>query len=311
MARQRALAAPIALLLLAVSVSALSLTLLEAQRGKNGDEGGQRTAYDIAKGNHEKADAELTSLDGTRTPAEVRAAMDAAPVSRVVFRRTEQCTDVTRDDSFEACKPILDLRQEMARAIRKIELEQAMPGLKAALDAAPRPAEPTWIEEQAASVWGWLMGLAVVLVATFGAPLFAVPVRVNGSDDHPAVTERSDDQPVDDANHSANGSKPEGGASVRAAPNGPNRPNGSATISPKALNGSDAERRADILAFIRNEAAIGNPIESQAYIADTIGVPRSTLSEMLAALEADGLIVRRIEGRRKVITVPNRELIAA
>ena len=166
LARQRVLAAPVALLLLAVSVTALSLTLLEAQRGKTGDEGGQRTAYDAAKAAYDKADEELRRLEGTRTTAEVRAAMDAAPVSRLVFRRTAECTDMTREDSFEACKPILDLRQEMARAIRKLELEQTLPGLKATLTATPRPAEATWIEDWAASIWSWIMGLAVVAVAT-------------------------------------------------------------------------------------------------------------------------------------------------
>lgn len=177
LARQRTLAAPVALLLLAVSVSALSLTLLEAQRGKTGDEGGQRTAYDIAKADYDKAADELKRLEGARTPAEVQAAMSVAPVDRTVFRRTKECNDVTRQDSFEACKPILELRQEMAGAIRKIELEQKLPGLKTTLDALPRPAEPSAFELLMGSVWGWIMGLAVVLVATFGAPLFAVPVE--------------------------------------------------------------------------------------------------------------------------------------
>lgn len=177
LARQRTLAAPVALLLLAVSVSALSLTLLEAQRGKTGDEGGQRTAYDSAKSEYDRADAELARLQGTPTPDEVKTSMGAAPVSRLVFRRTAECTDITKQESFDACKPILDLRQEMARAIRKIELESSLPAMKAKLDALPRPAEPSAFELLMSSVWGWIMGLAVVLVATFGAPLFAVPVE--------------------------------------------------------------------------------------------------------------------------------------
>lgn len=122
----------------------------------------------------------------------------------------------------------------------------------------------------------------------------------------------SGDQPVyPAANCSPNGSKPEDSASVMAQPNGPVIPNGSASVALKSANGSDAERRADVLSFIRNEAAIGNLIRSQEHLADMLGVPRSTLSEILADLEAEGAIVRRIEGRRKVITVPDRELVAA
>ncbi len=189
LARQRTIAAPIAILLLVVSVSALALTLLEAQRGKTGDEGGQRTAYDIAKGDYDKPAAELKSLEGARTTAEIKAAMEAAPVDRTVFRRTKECTEVTRQDSFDACKPILDLRQEMARSIRKIELEQMLPGLKATLDALPRPAEPNWFEQYAASGWAWAFGLAAVLIATFGAPLFAEPVPGKSAkwDDRPGI----------------------------------------------------------------------------------------------------------------------------
>lgn len=324
--RQRVLAAPVAILLLAVSVTALSLTLLEAQRGKTGDEGGQRTAYTIAKEAYDKDAAELKRLEGTRTTAEVRAAMDAAPVSRIVFRRTAECTDMTREDSFEACKPILDLRQEMARSIRKIELEQALPGLKAALDAAPQPAEATWVENWAASIWSWIMGIAVVAVATFGAPLFAEPIP-NGSGSDRSLYQCKQPDPSADAplfadrpallqngasNGSANGSKPEGGTPVIALPNVPKRPtppNGSGGAA--APNGSDAQRKADVLTFIRTEAKIGNPIESQAFLGEALGVPKSTLSETLGELEAEGLIERRIEGRCKLIVPTQCALVAA
>ena len=345
LARQRVLAAPVALLLLAVSVTALSLTLLEAQRGKTGDEGGQRTAYDTAKGAYDKADEELRRLEGTRTTAEVRAAMDAAPVSRLVFRRTAECTDMTREDSFEACKPILDLRQEMARAIRKLELEQALPGLKATLTATPRPAEATWVEAWAASIWSWIMGLAVVAVATFGAPLFAEPSgavaggrpkRRQSAErsavgqlmaNHPALLRNSavgtETASNGSANGSANGSRPDdGGAVVIALPVTPNRPgpsNGSAAPAPEAANGSAtqraeerAARKADVLAFVREEAALGHVVESQCYLAETLGMAESSLSDILRELEAEGLIERRGEGRRKIITVPNaRALVAA
>ncbi len=295
MARQRTIAAPIALLLLAVSVSALSLTLLEAQRGKAGDEGGQRTAYDIAKADHDKAEAEWKRLEGARTPAEVQAAMMAAPVPRAVFRRTTECNDVTKDESFDACKPILDLRQEMAGAIRKIELEQALPGLKATLDALPRPAEPSWFEEQASSGWAWAFGLAAVLIATFGAPLFAEPVQGKASDDHPAAAPgRSDDRPA-------------GGS--RVAPK-PNRPAPGA--SDKAPDGrTDDPRKGRVLAFMQSERAFGRTIPSQVSITERFGVPRSTLSDWMAEWEAEGAIPKRRKvGRFKVI-VPERRTVAA
>lgn len=172
-ARQRIVAGCTAALLLAISITAMASHILEAQRAKTADEGGLRGRYDRAKKAYDKAQAELGALAGVRTIAEVRAAMDAAPVGRDVFRRTVQCTDVTRQDSFEACRPILDLRQEMGRAIRKAELEKASASEQATLAGLQRPEEARADEAWVSGVWAWIMGLGVVLVATFGTVLFA------------------------------------------------------------------------------------------------------------------------------------------
>lgn len=302
LARQRALAAPIALLLLAVSVSALSLTLLEAQRSKTGDEGGQRTAYDIAKSDYDAAAEELKRLEGARTPAEVRASMDAAPVSRIVFRRTAECTDVTRDDSFAACKPILDLRQEMASAIRKLELNSAVPTLKAKLDALPRPAEPAAFELLMGSVWGWIMGLAVVAVATFGAPLFAIPTpngsgQPNGSAQTSFGASDADSQEMVATIRPDNPNRPAGQSGFGKAPNRP-RP----SAPDNAPDGRTDDRKGQVLAFIQTEHALGRSIPRQADIAERFDVPRSTLSDWCREWEAEGSIpARRTVGRCKVI----------
>jgi DNA-binding MarR family transcriptional regulator len=64
------------------------------------------------------------------------------------------------------------------------------------------------------------------------------------------------------------------------------------------------------LAFIRQEHAVGNAIESHTYIAETLVVPESSLSELLGSLEADGFIVRTRDGRRNIIA-PARELAMA
>ena len=172
-ARQRIVAGVIAALLLAVSITAMASHILEAQRAKNSDEGGARGRHDRAKAAHDKSQRELATLGAARTIAEVRAAMDAAPVGRDVFRRTAQCTDVTREDSFSACRPILDLRQEMGRAIRKAELEGDVRKQAAEMAASPRPEEASASESAVSGVWAWIMGLGVVLIATFGTVIFA------------------------------------------------------------------------------------------------------------------------------------------
>jgi hypothetical protein len=172
-ARQRIVSGFAALLLLAVSVAAMASHLLEAQRAKVADEGGQRTGYDVTLAAYEKAKVELDTLAGVRTIEAVKAALDAAPVTRTVFRRTAECTDVTRDDSFKDCRPVLDLRQEMAKAIRKRELEPEVARLGTELAGMTRPETVAETEQAVAGFWAWIMGLGVVFIATLGSVIFA------------------------------------------------------------------------------------------------------------------------------------------
>ena len=171
--RQRIVSGLAALLLLTISVTAMASHILEAQRAKTSDESGARGLYDRTKAAHDKAAGELSRIDQARGIAEVRAAMDAAPVSRDVFRRTAECTAVTREDSFTACKPILDLRQEMGRAIRRAELEPEAKRLAGVLSGLARPEEARADETLVSGVWAWIMGLGLVFVATFGTVIFA------------------------------------------------------------------------------------------------------------------------------------------
>ena len=100
--------------------------------------------------------------------------------------RTKECTRSPRQDSYEQCKPLLALRQEMATAIRKRELE-AEPRLTAELDKQQRPEEADASELLVGGVWAWIMGLGVVFVATFGTVIWSYaetvpPVTANDND---------------------------------------------------------------------------------------------------------------------------------
>lgn len=264
MARQRAIGIPLTVLLLAVSVSAMSVTLFEAQRAKSADEGGARARYDRAQAAYEAAQAEFEGLESIRTPEAIKAAMEAAPVSRRVFRVTAECTDITKESSFDACKPILALRQEMAQAIRRRELSAVLPGLKAELDGLARPEQASATEMTAADVWGWLMGLAVVLVATFGSVIFAVP-SMSGAN----------------------------------RPNRPNDPPGQSDLQPeRQMDGL----KADVLAHIQGELTEGRCVPSNVALVSLFGGKRSTMSDWLIDFERAGLIpARRTVGRCKVI----------
>lgn len=211
-ARQRIVAGLAAVLLLSISTLAMAAHVLEAQRAKMADEGGARGRYDRAKAAYDAAATELTALGDVRTIADVRAAMDAAPVSRRVFTRTAQCTDVTRDDSFAACRPILDLRQEMAKAIRKHELEPEAARLASELASLDRPEKASASEGALSHWWGWLMGLGVVFVATFGSVIFARSERTGPANDN------SPEAPANMAPQIPQSPAPEKRATSRAKP---------------------------------------------------------------------------------------------
>lgn len=276
LARQRSIAAPIAGLLLAVSVTALALTLLEAQRNKFGDEGGQRTAYDDAKGEYDRATAELKALGTPRPVSVIQNEVRSFPIDMRIWRRSKECSDISREDTRAACEPILALYKERGAAARKTELEQKLPTLKAKLDAQPRPAEPTWVEEWAASGWAWAFGLAAVLIATFGAPLFAEPVRSKT-----ATQPRKPSQPSEQSDFCAEDVEEVRQLGIGGKPAKGNWGNG---CSNRALS------KAEALLDITRRLACGETIPSQETLADAWGVHPGTASKWLKQWRAEGCV---------------------
>ena len=200
---RRIAAGGIFLALFLASMIAVDGSLMKLRSDWTGSRADTIGEWDRTQADYQAAAAELDRLAGVRSIADVKAALDAAPVSRKVFARTSECTDVTRTDSFEACKPILDLRQEMAQAIRKRELEGKREAAKARLDAMPRPAaaDPQAdVIAKAMQPWGLseelvayllvaIVGLAVELVACFGLWVLSEPPRpVAANDTDPAAS---------------------------------------------------------------------------------------------------------------------------
>lgn len=143
------------------------------------------SAYTAAKAERERVAGELARLAGARTTSEVRADMDRARVPSRIWDSTRQCTDaelLRGPSTAAACKPILDLRQEMAQAIRKGDLERDLAGIRGRIasmeaDAPPKSADPQ--AEALSRITGHdgtavayamaaLLGLALELVACFG-----------------------------------------------------------------------------------------------------------------------------------------------
>lgn len=186
---RRLVAVPLFLVLFIASMVAVDGVLLTLRGKLTAGPADVIGAHDRASDDHRAAVAELQRLAGVRTPDAIRAAMDGAPVPRSVFRRTNDCTDITRDESLAACKPITDLRKEMADAIRKRELEAVRDKAAQRLDQlGPRPAaaDPQArilagaagvSEDLAAWVLVAIVGFAIEFAACFGMYVLGQPVR--------------------------------------------------------------------------------------------------------------------------------------
>lgn len=172
-ARQRIVAGLAAALLLSISITAMASHILEAQRAKVSDEGGARGRYDRAKAAYDKAAGELASLGTPRPVPVIQAEVQSTKIDMSVWRRSQQCADISRDDTKKACEPILALYKERGNAARKAELEPEVARLRAELAKLDRPEEATASESAVSGFWAWIMGLGVVFVATFGTVIFA------------------------------------------------------------------------------------------------------------------------------------------
>lgn len=191
--------AAVMVLCLCYSAGALTSHVLKLQRLQADERGKVSRSYDSKASARDRAAAELAALEAELAPLaaqrsepEVRAAMDAAPVPAAVFRRSNQCTEVTQDDTRQACQPILTLRVEMARAIRAGELRRDLPGKRVALTAAEaalageqKPAEPGAAEQFAAAVLPWVFSVVLIVCATFGWALALAPVAPPKAPDAP------------------------------------------------------------------------------------------------------------------------------
>ncbi|MEQ1712884.1 MAG: hypothetical protein ABL908_15990 [Hyphomicrobium sp.] len=171
--RQRIVAGTAAVLLLSISITAMASHILEAQRAKVSDEGGARGRYDRAKAAYDTAAAELAKLGNPRPVPVIQAEVQSTKIDMSVWRRSQQCADISRDDTRAACEPILKLYKERGAAARKAELEPEVSRLRGELGKLDRPAEATTSEDAVSGIWAWIMGLGVVFVATFGTVIFA------------------------------------------------------------------------------------------------------------------------------------------
>jgi hypothetical protein len=299
---RRLIAIPLFLVLFVASMIAVDGVLLKLRDALVSGPANVIGDHDRASAAHKAAVTELARLGSVRTPDAIRADMDRAAIPRRTFVNTRECTDITKDASFETCKPLLDLRQEMASAIRKRELEAVRDKAASRLEElGPRPASADPQAEALASAAGvgvstaaWIL-IAIVGFAIEIAACFGMYVLGHRPAQRPAL-----------ASNRPAGLSDEELANIRArflAPDAapePPKPGRSAPLPANVVSLPDAKART--LRTIREELAVGRTFPSQAELCRAVGVARSTMSDWLSDWESAGdLPRRRVDGRRKAL----------
>ncbi len=270
--RQRVVAGLAALLLLAISITAMASHILEAQRAKVGDERGAASAYKRTEAAHKTAAAELERLGQPRPVSVIQAEVATAKIDMAVWRRSEQCSIITREDTKALCDPILKLYKERGAAARKAELEPEVARLRDELARMTPPTdEQTSSESVVAGWWAWLMGFGVVFVATFGSVIYATAVP------HEART-------------------------VPSPPPSPPAPPVETAVPP-SNSGKQPKSRDEALADLRSLLNAGHTPPSQEWLTERWHVTKGCTSKWLSHWEANGDINgRRVaEGRCKAV----------
>jgi len=317
--RQRIVAGIAAALLLSISITAMASHILSAQRAKVGDETRDRNGYHDTKKLYDDATAELAKVSDAVTIAKAQAAIDAAKatVDDNIWRRTKGCTDVTTRASKDECRKFsaqkAGLDAVLADATRKAELEAAIPGLKADLDRQHLTSEATASEATVSWGWAWIMGIGVVMIATFGPAIFAKVETVrdadrpeagsadgdtSGQSDYPVVAEPS----FAELRAALTGELPDrpGAEIVRfPVPNG--SPNGSGPQGPKPGRRQRFAKE-EALSDLKGRLDRGERFGSQDELKARYGVAKSTMSDWLREWERDGSIPpRTTNGRCKAV----------
>lgn len=287
--RQRIVAGFAAGLLLAVSVTAMASHVLEAQRAKVADEGGARSAYDRADAAYKRAAAELEALGTPRPVSVLQAEVKAFKIDWPLWSRSKQCEEATKPDTQAYCAPLLALYQERGAAARKTELEPEAARLRDELARLPRPEVATTNEAAIGRYWAWIMGLAVVFVATFGSVIFA---RTTTTETRPATQAPATPATgITVADQSDFGLVAENPALLRS--DKPGKPgnwgNGGTSRNP----GNPSNRPSSRQVFeqdVVTRLALGQSIDRQDELADAHGVHKGTASKWLKQMREDGLI---------------------
>lgn len=333
--QQRIVGGCVGVLLLAVSVTAMATTILEAQRAKTSEEGGTRGKYGRAESDYNNANTEYSNLVAAniRSVGQVTAAIAAAraKVSSKIIEYTGDCGKLEGDlaQFRKSCQPLLDLHTELASAVRKAELEAKLPDLKKEADGLKPTQKAGQAEESVIGFWGWIMGFAVVFVATFGPVIFATVEQPSPSGQPSATAAQPTPAETAQTSFATDGATVAAPFFTPDPPPGPRgnrrkrKPSKTATVAAKATVAPSATvyqfpvSRPTGISELGAQAWLREHLERNGFLPDqdTMATElkmgptgKGTVSRWLKRWEADGIIVRQQSGRCKVVRMAPTEL---
>ena len=167
------------LVLFVGSMIAIDGVLMKLRSDWAAGRGGAIGNYNEAKKAVGEFEAEMAAVGSARPVAEINALIAKTPIDMIVWRRSKECQDISRDDTKTLCEPILTLYQERGRAARRTELEPKLAEARAKLEGMdpPKSADPQaeawakatgWDETLVAYAMVAVLGLAIEIVACFG-----------------------------------------------------------------------------------------------------------------------------------------------
>jgi hypothetical protein len=144
------------------------------------------SAYADAKKIVAELEREIELLKNPRPVKVIQAEVEAMKIDMAIWRRSAQCSDISRDDTKEACAPVLELYKERGAAARKAELDPQLTAARTRLMGIepPKAADPQ--AEAIAKASGLtettvsylmiaILGLAIETVTCFGIWIFQSP----------------------------------------------------------------------------------------------------------------------------------------
>lgn len=270
---------------LIVAVAVCLATALGAQSSGRADNTARRSAdADARLALEQRRDAILVEIRGLGNPRAVgviQTEVQSTKIDMGVWRRSGECSDISREDTRIACEPILALYRERGAAARKAELLPQLDAINGQIAKLP-PA--TGASDPQADNLAWLIGLSgrkvesadvgrglniglaamIELFAALSAALAAVTAdiaRRRSPQTAPALPTPATPQPV--------------------PPPVPAQP---AVVAQCIIQGSPSAADAAILATLR--ARGGRFDGTQRSLAEVAGVPKTTAHTALRRLES-------------------------